>query len=721
MVSIFWNQAPLGSRLSWSLVLGKLNIMRIYVIAGVQYLLMCAMSLFGTRFFMLLPTRRRLYEVFRLKYPEESRVTRAITYFSAFVVCIPLVSLYLAIVIVSYMVLVAVVLVSVVLSLLVIFLWCVVILVGFFLWFTFYRYPIFEVIYPKVRTWMLHRNARIYRPLPATENVEEARIRVVCLKPGRENESIECELRASTLYETTFDALSYVWGATIIPYKIKVNGKPFYVTSNLYTALQELRHPERERMLWIDAMAINQSDNAEKSSQVQLMQDIYCRASQVIVWLGKSSSSTSRAFDLIKELGTANNEANDLLWAQWTSSTEWRSLKREFNSILEHCWWTRAWIIQEVVLGRHVLVQRGAHKVEWEQLHEIVNCTRFNEDFDGYGHVVGFIQYIQELRSGEPSSRTLFDLAYNFRHQSATFGSDKLYALLGLLSPTGPTLFLPDYSKAPEDVFVEFTLSCLEQSKSLGIIALAAGAELQGVSWCRDWRFENDGFSPTLWFSMYIPPHKEYSASGNHPVSFNADTFRRVLSLQGFTIDTIAKCGDFERELAMVDIKWGDTLLGWERIAGGPWNDDNEAKRSFNRTITADCWTDEPIDWRPRLHLRGMRDPQNENLEFRDDVHMACLNRRFFVTKEGKFGLGPWDAKKGDLVCILLGGSVPFVLRKCKKRELRPSRVDPELMGKPEYFKLVGESYCDGVMYYNGDLTDDIQSKKISLQTYHLL
>ena len=76
---------------------------------------------------------------------------------------------------------------------------------------------------------------------------------------------------------------------------------------------------------------------------------------------------------------------------------------------------------------------------------------------------------------------------------------------------------------------------------------------------------------------------------------------------------------------------------------------------------------------------------------------------------------------KGDLVCILIGGNVPFVLRKCKKRELRPSRVGPELKENLEYFKLIGESYCDGVMYYNGDLMDDIQSKKISPQTYHIL
>jgi hypothetical protein len=44
-------------------------------------------------------------------------------------------------------------------------------------------------------------------------------------------------------------------------------------------------------------------------------------------------------------------------------------------------------------------------------------------------------------------------------------------------------------------------------------------------------------------------------------------------------------------------------------------------------------------------------------------VENVCLNRRFFVTKQGRFGLGPWSIKKGDIVCILLGGKTPFILR----------------------------------------------------------
>jgi hypothetical protein len=39
-------------------------------------------------------------------------------------------------------------------------------------------------------------------------------------------------------------------------------------------------------MLWIDQICINQNSVAEKSSQVELMGDVYSKAKQVIVWLG---------------------------------------------------------------------------------------------------------------------------------------------------------------------------------------------------------------------------------------------------------------------------------------------------------------------------------------------------------------------------------------------------------------------------------------------------
>jgi hypothetical protein len=81
---------------------------------------------------------------------------------------------------------------------------------------------------------MLVNNMRVYSPISS----DTACIRVVCLSLGRGKEDIVCELVTGALAELEFDALSYVWGVTLTPYKINVDRKPFFVSYNLYTAPQ---------------------------------------------------------------------------------------------------------------------------------------------------------------------------------------------------------------------------------------------------------------------------------------------------------------------------------------------------------------------------------------------------------------------------------------------------------------------------------------------------
>ncbi|KAF2108132.1 heterokaryon incompatibility protein-domain-containing protein, partial [Lophiotrema nucula] len=131
---------------------------------------------------------------------------------------------------------------------------------------------------------MLRHNSKIYQPLPDPER--GATTRVLRIHAGRRRERMLCSLVPAPIADTEYEALSYAWGTSLVPHKIIVDGAPFYVTSNLYSALYELRQMERDRIIWIDAVCINQSDNIEKSTQVQMMRSIYSKASKTIVWLG---------------------------------------------------------------------------------------------------------------------------------------------------------------------------------------------------------------------------------------------------------------------------------------------------------------------------------------------------------------------------------------------------------------------------------------------------
>lgn len=94
-----------------------------------------------------------------------------------------------------------------------------------------------------------------------------------------------------------YKALSYVWGDPTPCRALTLNEGPFSIALNLDTALRCLRLTEADSLIWIDAVCINQNDDAEKGSQVQMMDDIYRLATQVLVWLGASSEDSGATDD----------------------------------------------------------------------------------------------------------------------------------------------------------------------------------------------------------------------------------------------------------------------------------------------------------------------------------------------------------------------------------------------------------------------------------------
>lgn len=115
----------------------------------------------------------------------------------------------------------------------------------------------------------------------------------------------ECPLSFATHRVERYYALSYCWGDEQRHREISINGKPFAVTPNLFKVLQAAyRYHETPNvtvrwfwsvhlpMVWADAICLNQDDDAEKSVQVQRMDEIYSGADRVLVWLGDDSDNS---------------------------------------------------------------------------------------------------------------------------------------------------------------------------------------------------------------------------------------------------------------------------------------------------------------------------------------------------------------------------------------------------------------------------------------------
>jgi hypothetical protein len=131
-----------------------------------------------------------------------------------------------------------------------------------------------------------------YSALWATDNP----IRLLIVQGERDPaDNIRCVLCQTSLEKKLkYEALSYTWGSAENKRRVWIGSKELWVTSNLDCALRYLRpkQPGKNRVLWIDAVCIDQDDTAERTSQVQQMGDIYKCSEQVIVWLGPESENT---------------------------------------------------------------------------------------------------------------------------------------------------------------------------------------------------------------------------------------------------------------------------------------------------------------------------------------------------------------------------------------------------------------------------------------------
>jgi len=87
-----------------------------------------------------------------------------------------------------------------------------------------------------------------------------------------------------------FDTISYVWGKRKdigIVYCDTPSGEleEVRLTGNSEDVLRRMQHPTKSRLLWIDAVCINQRNVSERNHQVSIMTKVSSTASCVLVWL----------------------------------------------------------------------------------------------------------------------------------------------------------------------------------------------------------------------------------------------------------------------------------------------------------------------------------------------------------------------------------------------------------------------------------------------------
>ncbi|KAH8746440.1 heterokaryon incompatibility protein-domain-containing protein, partial [Hyaloscypha sp. PMI_1271] len=294
-----------------------------------------------------------------------------------------------------------------------------------------------------------------YSPLPA----DGSSIRLFRLLPASDpSADIISELFHSSVVGSDhipYEALSYTWGDPNQTTSIKLNGHQFAVTRNLHGALLALRHSEKPRMLWIDAVCINQSLSAreERGRQVRMMWQIYKAADCVIVWLGPEEWDSATAMENISKRETQRRLLARNCEMEMPRGTG-------VLNLIERRWFRRVWVLQEVAAAKKLVVVCGKNVVQGSDFYQELISTV--EWFGTFSKIVRKIRPALEFMN--PSSTALRQRQYRlvelmemFRSWEATEPLDKVYALLE---------FSSDAYNAP-DLCPDYTISKYELARKL--------------------------------------------------------------------------------------------------------------------------------------------------------------------------------------------------------------------------------------------------------------
>ncbi|KAH9240589.1 hypothetical protein K456DRAFT_31627 [Colletotrichum gloeosporioides 23] len=207
------------------------------------------------------------------------------------------------------------------------------------------------------------RDSKVHSPLA------DGQIRLLRLKPANDHSApIECSLFAiSPTKSTQYETVSHTWGEPKRDKVIKVNSLDFQISRNLFELLPYLRRRWSDRVLWIDALCINQENHKERPSQVKMMGEIYKGASHVVIFLGKKWDGLNIAIEYLK-LAAHQEDAHlnptlepHLHINGQNISTPY--VERNLTKFFSAEWFFRVWTVQEFVLAERFSFQFETTKI----------------------------------------------------------------------------------------------------------------------------------------------------------------------------------------------------------------------------------------------------------------------------------------------------------------------------------------------------------------------
>ncbi|KAF2000856.1 HET-domain-containing protein, partial [Amniculicola lignicola CBS 123094] len=525
-------------------------------------------------------------------------------------------------------------------------------------------------------------------------------------------------------YAPEYEALSYTWGRepaterllvrrTIIagancmndeePLREKEKYSILLVRPNLMSALRHLRQLATNRIIWIDAVCINQESMSERSSQVKKMGDIYRLAHRVLVWLGPDSPR-GFAEQAVKSLKLAGAQLEHTVGRLFVPSplsqgAEWifprntvpydNEEGRAIQKFLEQSWFDRLWIWQEVHLANcRAEVHCGNHSLSWSLLRKAILFLRNRRDSLPSSISADLLDSRADLAGGiDTDGAGLLVNLWRTCDAQYTVDHDRVFSLFGLTDREFVSRIKADYSQPITSLFQDVCLTNIDLNQTLGFLDFCNPAELplpDQPSWVPNW--------------LQPPRHSRnsfcYFASADSGCGDIWYEGGNILDTYGVLVDQLVSVSN----RSVVEDIPSIIENNKERLASDdPYRTGESFLTAFHSTVccglTAEKWSHRSHPTETDLRTAyGLAVPEelirdSETGFFKDRAALERflsrgLNGRVWFETRDYIGLCLPVAKPGDLICVLLGYGSPVILRP---------------LGDDKY-KFIGRAYVHGLM-----------------------
>ncbi|KAI0386421.1 HET-domain-containing protein [Hypomontagnella monticulosa] len=507
-----------------------------------------------------------------------------------------------------------------------------------------------------------------------------------------------------------YEALSYVWGPKDRPETAIVCSNNIQdreriigylpIRRNLAEAIRHLRHSSDDRIMWIDAICINQNDVGERDKQVKRMSQIYSLAHRVVAWLGPSSDNSALAISRLTYLGQQVESTRD----NYTMSSpncdqpkwydagcelpygidDWEAISKISSREL----FKRLWVVQEIHLGSaRAVIQCGNDEIPWSLFRRAMICI--DNKFEGTPEdmlgkmleTMDFCHYID--------NETFDAILHRFQGRLCIDDRDRIYGLMSLASSEVTRGITPNYEQSPVEVYKHTFLACTQQAQRL--VQLPFCGRHHAPDTLPEWPTWIPNWSQPIQVS--VPLYSGYYAS-----SISASRVRYVdpsqLEVTSLCFGTVSRV---DEQIAASNLS--AFLKTCQRVEFDQSQDSRYHTSKTNQdvwlwTITIGRLRDRFPDLTGLLTIAELSEAvikaqSNEAVAesrlsdwFKQNVPPWISGSYPFRLRSGHIGVIRGMPQEGDKVFVIPGCAVPMLLR-------------PTLRGE---YQVIGDCYVHGIM-----------------------